>query len=95
MCMAFRLSNKLGLCDLQDVKKVEDLLLKFKLPISINNYKKLNLKANEVFKQLYSDKKVINGKLTFVLCSEIGKSFIKNDVSNNIILNFLKEEMNE
>ena len=95
ICMAFRLSNKLGLCDLQDVKKVENLLLKFKLPISIKNYKKVNLKANEIFKKLYSDKKVRNGKLTFVLCSKIGTSFIKNDIPDNVILNFLKEEMNE
>ena len=95
ICMAFRLSNKLGLCDLQDVKKVENLLLKFKLPISIKNYKKVNLKANEIFKKLYSDKKVRNGKLTFVLCSKIGTSFIKNDIPDNVILDFLKEEMNE
>ena len=95
MCMAFRFSNKLGLCNLQDVEKVENLLLKFKLPISIKNYKKFNLKTTSIFKKLYSDKKVKNGKLSFVLCSEIGKSFIKNDVPNKVILNFLKEEINE
>ena len=93
--MAFRLSSKLNLCKNSEVKKVENLISKYKLPTTINEIKTISFKRKNVFKKLFSDKKVKDGKLTFILCQSIGKAMIKNDIDENTIINFLKEEINE
>ena len=93
--MSFRLSYKLGLCDKKEVKKAENLLKNFKLPISIKNFDKFKFSASKVLEKLYTDKKVRNGKLTFIICDKIGNAFIKNDIDEEIIFNFLEEELNE
>ncbi len=95
MCMAYRLSEKLNLCDKKDVIKVENLVKKFKLPISVRKHLKIKLNYKKMFEKLYSDKKVKNGKLTFVLPIRIGKVIIKNNINPKKILFFLKEEINE
>ena len=95
ICMAFRLSSKLNLCKNSEVKKVENLISKYKLPTTINEIKTISFKRKNVFKKLFSDKKVKDGKLTFILCQSIGKAMIKNDIDENTIINFLKEEINE
>ena len=41
------------------------------------------------------DKKVKDGKLTFILCNEIGNAVIKNDINVNVLQSFLKEIINE
>ena len=93
--MSFRLSYKLGLCDKREVKKAENLLKNFKLPISIKNFDKFKFSASKVLEKLYTDKKVRNGKLTFIICDKIGNAHIKNDIDEEIIFNFLEEELNE
>ena len=93
--MSFRLSYKLGLCDKKEVKKAENLLKNFKLPISIKNFDKFKFSASKVLEKLYTDKKVRNGKLTFIICDKIGNAFIKNDIDEEIIFNFLEEELND
>ena len=95
ICMAFRLSEKLNLCSKDDVIKVENIISKFKLPNSINKHKNLELYYKKVFKKLYSDKKVKNGKLTFVLPKGIGNTILKNNLKEKTILEFLKEEIHE
>ena len=93
--MAFRLSNKLGLCKVSETKKVENLISKYKLPQSINQIKTVKFKSKKIFKKLFSDKKVKDGKLTFILCKSIGKTIVKNDINEDLIFNFLKDEINE
>ena len=39
------------------------------------------------------DKKNKNNQLTFILNERIGKSFIKNNMDENILIEFLDEEM--
>ncbi len=95
ICMAYRLSRKLGICKNSEVEKVENLILKYKLPTKINQIKTISLKRKNIFKKLFSDKKVKEGKLTFILSSGIGKAIIKNDINENTILSFLEEEINE
>ena len=47
----------------------------------------ISFKRKNVFKKLFSDKKVKDGKLTFILCQSIGKAMIKNDIDENKHLN--------
>ena len=74
--------------------KVENLVKKYKLPISLSNVKDLKFTPNKILKKLYLDKKVANGKLTFILCKSIGNPVIKNDINEKFLFNFLKEELN-
>ena len=50
----------------EKLKKAENLLKNFKLPISIKNFDKFKFSASKVLEKLYTDKKVRNGKLTLL-----------------------------
>lgn len=63
-----RLGEKLGLISHANVIRVEDLLRRAGLPVGIPDY----IDRKELLKKLYTDKKVRDGKLRFVLQKEIG-----------------------
>lgn len=63
-----KLSYKLGYMTEQEMKEVINLLKKAKLPINIPDY----IDREELVRKLYTDKKVKNGKLRFVLQNGIG-----------------------
>ena len=63
-------------------------------------FKRFKLKGGErkVFdlldkRQLSDKKKNKNDQLTFILNKKIGKSFIKNNMDENILTEFLNEDM--
>lgn len=84
--MANLLACKLGILNLKDAADIKDLLLKFNLPISfkINN-------ENEFYELLKSDKKSNLNKIKFVFADKIGSNLIKDDITENEILDFLRE----
>ncbi|WP_273402651.1 3-dehydroquinate synthase [Campylobacter avium] len=86
MNMANRLALNLGLLKEDEVKKVERLLDKFKLPIS---YKIKDV--NEFYEAFFLDKKTHNEKINFILLSKLGEAFIKNDVPKDVLLRTLEE----
>lgn len=63
------LSKKLGYMTENEVKAVENLLEKAELPIRIPDY----IDREELVKKLYTDKKVRDGKLRFVIQKGIGE----------------------
>lgn len=63
-----RLGQTLGFISKENVKRVEELLVRAKLPIKIPDY----VDKVELVKKLYTDKKVRDGKLRFVFQKEIG-----------------------
>lgn len=63
-----KLANKLGYCNEDDVKRVTELLKKAKLPTAIPDY----IDREALVRKLYTDKKVRDGKLRFVLQDGIG-----------------------
>lgn len=62
------MARKLGYCSDEDVQRVIALLKKAKLPTQIPDY----IDREALVKKLYTDKKVKNGKLRFVLQNGIG-----------------------
>lgn len=64
-----RLGCKHGFISEENVKRVENLLIKAHLPVSVPNY----INKAELVKKLYTDKKCRNGKLRFVFQKEIGE----------------------
>ncbi|WP_286005859.1 3-dehydroquinate synthase [Campylobacter avium] len=83
--MANRLALNLGLLKEDEVKKVQRLLSKFKLPTS---YKIEDV--NEFYEAFFLDKKTHNEKINFILLSKLGEAFIKNDVPKDVLLRTLE-----
>jgi 3-dehydroquinate synthase len=65
---AAKLSEKLGYMTAQEVERVKALLEAAELPVQIPEY----ICREELVKKLYTDKKVRDGKLRFVLQQGIG-----------------------
>ena len=93
ICLAFKLSNKLCFCSTDDTKKVINLFQKSKLPTSLNDIKKLSISTSGMIQKFKLDKKNRQNELTFILNKRIGESFIKNNVSVNVLTQFLNEEI--
>ena len=93
ICLAFKLSNKLCFCSTDDTKKVINLFQKSKLPTSLHDIKKLSISTSGMIEKFKLDKKNRQNELTFILNKRIGESFIKHNVSVNVLTQFLNEEI--
>ncbi len=93
ICLAFKLSNKLCFCSTDDTKKVINLFQKSKLPTSLHDVKKISISTSGMIQKFKLDKKNRQNELTFILNKRIGKSFIKHNVSVNVLTQFLNEEI--
>ncbi|EDP6894055.1 3-dehydroquinate synthase [Campylobacter lari] len=85
MNMANILALNLGLLSEQECQRVQNLLMKFKLPIS---YKIPN--TQEFYNAFFLDKKTHFQKINFILACGLGKACIKNDISKEDILSTLE-----
>lgn len=88
MVLAFKFSEFLGICPKGEAEKVENLLKQFSM---LTDIKQLPIKfeIDELVKYMYADKKVADGKLTFILAHKIGQSIIKKDVDESKLREFL------
>lgn len=85
MVYAANLSLKMGLCSETAVKRIENLLLSLGLPV-----KGKRLSSDRLVKALETDKKVLNGKIRFVLLREIGKVEVQSDIPKRLIQKVLE-----
>ena len=93
ICLAFKLSTELGYCSHSETERVFNLFKKLTLPTSLKDIKSLSITPLEMLKKFKYDKKNKNDQLTFILNRKIGKSFIKNNMDENILTEFLNEDM--
>ncbi len=80
MVLAFDLSVKLGLCPGQDAQRFRRHLQAVGLPSSIADIPGARANAGELVRHMAHDKKVSDGKLTFILLRGLGQAFITRDV---------------
>jgi 3-dehydroquinate synthase len=80
MALAFRLSVALGLCPGQDAERFIRHLKTVGLPTAIADIPGPRPSAEVLLDHMAHDKKVKNGKLTFVLVRGIGQAFTTRDV---------------
>ncbi len=92
ICLAFKLSNKLGFCSQIETKRVINLLKNLKLPTSLKDID-ISITTKKMLDKFKYDKKNKNNQLTFILNKRIGKSFIKNNMDINVLTKFLDEEI--
>lgn len=65
---SYRLAQKLGMVNAKMVEKVENTLKKSGLPVKVQG-----MDTNKIFDRMFYDKKVRDGKLSFVLPKDIGE----------------------
>ncbi len=93
MCMAFRLSEELGLCPAGTSARVTNHLKAVGLPTRIADIPGGKADAAELLRLMGQDKKVKAGKLTFILVRDIGQAFVTRDVAPETVLDFLGREI--
>ena len=80
MALAFRLSVRLGLCPGQDAERFARHLKAMGLPSAISDIPGARPGAGELIRHMAHDKKVSDGKLTFILLKGLGQAFVTSDV---------------
>jgi 3-dehydroquinate synthase len=80
MVLAFELSAKLGLCAEGEAARVRRHLAALSLPVGVADIPGPRLDPDVLIRHMQQDKKVADGRLTFVLTKGIGRAFLKNDV---------------
>ncbi len=92
ICLAFKLSNKMGFCSQIETTRVINLLKNLNLPTSLKDLS-ISITTSKMLEKFRYDKKNKNNQLTFILNQNIGKSFIKNNMDINVLKKFLDEEI--
>lgn len=93
MVLAFGFSAKLGLCDPADEDRVARHLAAVGLPTRPSHIEGGLPSADRLMDLIRQDKKVERGNLTFVLVEGIGKAFVRKDVPETAVREFLLERL--
>jgi 3-dehydroquinate synthase len=86
MMVEAKISNMLGHFNSEDLIAQEELLKAIGLPTRLAR----EIDPKEIARKLFLDKKVRDGRVTFVLPERIGKAFITNEVSMEIVVKALE-----
>jgi 3-dehydroquinate synthase len=78
--LAFRLSAQLGLCSTSDGERLERHLRAAGLPAAISDIPGPRPTSDVLLEHMAHDKKVKDGKLTFILVRGLGQAFVTRDV---------------
>ncbi len=86
MLAAARISNKLGILDQNDVIRLKDVIARAGLPTELPS-----LELERLMQAIRHDKKILQGKIRFVLLKSIGNVFVTDEVSPLLIEQSLVE----
>jgi len=81
MVMAFDLSVRLGLCASEEATRVKRHFAALGLPMSLRTVADQAWSSTTLIHHMKLDKKVRDGRITFILARSIGDAFITDDVS--------------
>ncbi len=93
MVFAFELSARLGLCPAEDAARARAHQEAAGLPVSIRHLVDSSWTADALMGHMMQDKKVRDGKVTFVLAHGIGRAFIAHDVDAQAVRALLQESL--
>ncbi|MEE8394128.1 MAG: 3-dehydroquinate synthase [Rhodospirillales bacterium] len=93
MCLAFELSARMGLCPGDDAGRVRRHLESSGLPTRVGDVASSSWSADALIAHMQMDKKVRDGRMTFVLARGIGKSFITGDVAMDDVRQLLEDAL--
>lgn len=93
LALAFRFSQRLGLCPGQDAVRVARHLDQVGLPSRLQQVPGGAGSASDIVAAMAQDKKVRRGVLTFILARGIGQSFIAPGIAAEDVLAFIETEL--
>lgn len=93
ICLAFRFSESLGLCPKGTAERVVRHIEAVGLPTHIADIPGGTADADELVRLMGQDKKVRDGRLTFILARDIGEAFISRDIEEAQVREFLVREV--
>ena len=89
--LAFELSARLGLCPQEEPSRVRAHLERMGMKRDIRDVPGEMLGAEDLLGLMAQDKKVVDGKLRFVLARGIGEAFVTSDVPRDAVLEVLRD----
>jgi 3-dehydroquinate synthase len=93
ICLAYRFSESQGLCPKGTAARVSRHFMDVGLPTRINDIPGGHADADELMRLMAQDKKVRQGRLTFILAHDIGEAFITRDIEPGAVREFLSREI--
>jgi 3-dehydroquinate synthase len=93
MAQAFRFSESEGLCPKGTAARVAAHLSAVGLPTQLKDIPGGTADADTLVRLMGQDKKVRDGKLTFILVRDIGQAFVARDVDPGKVRAFLEQEI--
>ncbi|MGO1119313.1 3-dehydroquinate synthase [Rhodovibrionaceae bacterium A322] len=93
MQLAFDLSVQLGLCPAEDADRLRRHLIALDLPCGFGRLRQRSWSADILMNHMTRDKKVKDGRVTFILARGIGQSFQTNDVDPKELERLLNEAL--
>jgi 3-dehydroquinate synthase len=85
MVLAFDLSVKLGLCPAEDARRARAHLASVGLPVRPTDIPGVAWNVDELIRSMAKDKKVSDGRITFILANGVGKAFTRRDVDADAV----------
>ncbi|GAB5376621.1 MAG: 3-dehydroquinate synthase [Acuticoccus sp.] len=92
ICLAYRLSARLGLASTDDAARVTAHIAAVGLPTTFADIAAVRCVVSEVQEGMTQDKKVKNGVIRFILTRGIGAAFVSDGVDPTTIGAFLQDE---
>lgn len=89
--LAFELSMRLGLCSQEAPSRVRAHLRAMGMKVDIADIAGDLPGAEALLDLMGQDKKVVDGKLRFILARGIGSSFVASDVPGDVVLDLLRD----
>ncbi|MDX5402531.1 MAG: 3-dehydroquinate synthase [Rhodobacterales bacterium] len=91
--LAFELSSRLGLCPQEDPSRLRAHLREMKMKVDLSDITGDLPDADGLIALMAQDKKVSDGKLTFILARGIGQAFITRDVPRDVLHGLLTDAL--
>lgn len=91
--LAYELSASMGLCNQDDVTRVEDHFLAVGLPTRVASIPNFKTSIEDLIATMRKDKKVTSGNMVFILANAVGDAFISKDVEESVLREILKQAL--
>ncbi len=91
--LAFELSQRLGLCAQEVPSRVRAHLRRMGMKVDVADIPGDLPSAEDLLRLMGQDKKVVDGKLRFILAREIGQAFVAEDVPPDLVTALLHEAL--
>lgn len=93
--LAFEVSARMGLCPQEDPSRVRAHLRDMKMKVDLADISGDLPSADELIALMGQDKKVVDGKIRFIMARGIGEAFVTQDVDLDTVRTVLTEALND